>query len=38
MTWRRQKELDQGNSAPDKPLGDTLEPNSAHRSEKDVRD
>ena len=30
VTWHRQKELDQGNSAPDKPLGDTLELNSAH--------
>ena len=29
VTWHRQKELDQGNSAPDKPLGDTLELNSA---------
>ena len=30
MTWHRQKELDQGSSAPDKPLDDTLELNSAH--------
>ena len=29
VPWHRQKELDQGNSAPDKPLGDTLELNSA---------
>ena len=29
VTWHRQKELDQGNSAPDKPLGDTLRLNSA---------
>ena len=30
VIWHRQKELDQGNSAPDKPLGDTLELTSAH--------
>ena len=30
VTWHRQKELDQGNSNPDKRLGDTLELNSAH--------
>ena len=30
MIWHRQKELDQGSSAPDKPEGHTLELNSAH--------
>ena len=30
VQWHRQKELDQSSSAPDKPLGDTLELNSAH--------
>ena len=30
VTWHRQKELDQGRSAPDKPEGHTLELNSAH--------
>ena len=30
MIWQRQKELDQGNSPPDKPEGHTLELNSAH--------
>ena len=30
VIWHRQKELDQGSSAPDKPLGDTLELTSAH--------
>ena len=30
MIWHRQKELDQGSSAPDKPLGDTLKLTSAH--------
>ena len=29
MIWHRQKELDKGNSAPDKPEGQTLELNSA---------
>ena len=30
VTWHRQKELDQGSSTPDKPLGDTLELNSTN--------
>ena len=30
MVWHRQKELDQGSSAPDKPEGHTLELTSAH--------
>ena len=30
MIWHRQKELDQGSSAPDKPVADTLELTSAH--------
>ena len=30
VIWHRQKELDQGNSAPDKPEGHRLELNSAH--------
>ena len=30
VIWHRQKELDQGNSAPDKPEGHTLELNSTH--------
>ena len=30
VTWHRPKELDPGNSAPDKPEGHTLELNSAH--------
>ena len=30
VIWHRQKELDQGNSAPDKPEGQPLELNSAH--------
>ena len=30
VIWHRQKELDQGSSAPDKPEGHTLELNSAH--------
>ena len=30
VTWHRQKELDKGSRVPDKPLGDTLELNSAH--------
>ena len=30
MIWHRQKELDQGSSAPDKPEGYTLELTSAH--------
>ena len=30
VIWHRQKELDQGSSAPDKPLSDTLELTSAH--------
>ena len=33
VIWHRQKELDQGNSAPDKPEGHTLGLNSAHRRE-----